>query len=208
MTPGHHRLALTLAPLLVALALIAAGCGSGGGSTPTVKPPKPTKSLVGSRRALERAPCPAPYLAIDRKTTYSHGEIAKARAGTFDIKGHPTKLVPPIDWSMDPYNSKSFRGVLAGMKWIDALIYAARRGDRAALAQARDIALDWVEHNPRHQPPTDKSWENKIIGDRAKAMLKSSSDIFSRSRASVVASLPAIAGRGRNAVSRSGTANF
>ena len=33
--------------------------------------------------------------------------------------------------------------------------------------QARDIALDWVAHNPRHHPPTDKSWENKIIGDRA-----------------------------------------
>src|SRR5207244_4086004 len=26
---------------------------------------------------------------------------------------------------------------------------------------------DWVAHNPRNRPPTDKSWENKIIGDRA-----------------------------------------
>ncbi len=68
---------------------------------------------------------------------------------------------------MDPYNSKSYRGVLASLKWIDPVIYASRQGDRQALAQARDIALDWVTHNPRHHPPTDKSWENKIIGDRA-----------------------------------------
>jgi hypothetical protein len=166
MTARHHRLALTLVPF-VALCLLGPGCGSGGDSTPTVKPPKPTENLVSSWHALARAACPPPYLAIDRKTSYSKSELAKARAGTFYIKGHPTKLVPPIDWSMDPYHSKPYRGVLAGMKWIDALIYASRRGDRPALAQARDIALDWVEHNPRHDPPTDKSWENKIIADRA-----------------------------------------
>ena len=163
--PGHRR-ARALAPLL-ALCLIAGGCGSGDGSLPTVKPPKPTKSLLASWHALERAPCPPPYLAITRKTTYTKGDIATARRGTFDIKGHPTKIVPPVDWAMDPYNSKSYRGVLAGMKWIDPLLYASRHGDRAALKQARNIALDWVDHNPRHHPPTDKSWENKIIADRA-----------------------------------------
>jgi len=143
------------------------GCGASSGSSSTVRPPKPTKSLVASWHALERAPCPPPYLAIARKSRYSARELAKARRGIFSIKGHPTKLVPPIDWSMDPYHSKSYRGVLAGLKWIDVLISAARHGDRAALTQARDIALDWVEHNPRHHPPSDKSWENKIIGDRA-----------------------------------------
>src|SRR4051794_3831172 len=159
-----HLRVRALAPLAV-LSLIVAGCGSGGGST--VAPPKATKSLLASWHALQAAQCPAPYLAITRKTNYSHSELAKAENGTFSIKGHPTKLVAPIDWSMDPFNSKSYRGVLAGMKWIDALIYAYRQGDRAALVQARDIALDWVAHNPRHHPPTDKSWENKIIGDRA-----------------------------------------
>jgi Heparinase II/III-like protein/Heparinase II/III N-terminus len=153
--------------LLTALSLLIAGCGSSSGSDSTVRPPKPTQSLLASWRALEHAPCPPPYLAISRRAHYSRTEVAKARRGIFSIKGHPTKLAPPIDWAMDPYHSKSFRAVLAGLKWIDVLIYAARHGDRAALAEARDIVLDWVRHNPRHRPPSDKSWENKIIGDRA-----------------------------------------
>ncbi len=154
---------------LAALSLLFYGCGSSSGSSSadTVAPPSPTNSLLASWRALEHAPCPAPYLAISRRAHYSRTEVAKARRGIFSIKGHPTKLAPPIDWATDPYHSKSFRGVLAGLKWIDVLLYAARHGDRAALAQARDIALDWVRHNPRHRPPSDKSWENKIIGDRA-----------------------------------------
>src|SRR5262245_38128379 len=162
--PRRKLRARALAPL-AALALIATGCGSGGGST--VPPPKATKSLVASWHALERSPCPAPYLAITRKTNYAQRELAKAESGTFSIRGHPTKLVPPIDWTTDPYHSKSYRGVLAGLKWLDALIYAYQHGDKHALVQARNIALDWVGHNPRHHPPTDKSWENKIIGDRA-----------------------------------------
>jgi hypothetical protein len=163
------RLRALVPACLTALSLLLYGCGSssGSGSAATVAPPNPTQSLVASWHALGRAACPPPYLAIGRKSRYSARELAKARRGIFSIKGHPTKLVPPIDWSMDPYHSKSFRGVLAGLKWIDVLISAARHGDRAALAQARDIALDWVEHNPRHRPPSDKSWENKIIGDRA-----------------------------------------
>jgi hypothetical protein len=158
--------ALALAPL-AALLLTASGCGSGGASLPTVSPPSPTGSLVSSWAALERAPCPVPYLAIDRKSSYTKAEIAKARRGEFKIKGHQTKLVPPIDWSMDPYGSKAYRGVLASLKWIDQLLYASRHGDRAALAQARDVVLDWVEHNPRHHAPSDHAWLNKIIGDRA-----------------------------------------
>ena len=152
---------------LAALSLLFLGCGSSSGSDSTVKPPKGTQSLLASWHALERAPCPPPYLAISRRAHYSRAEVAKASRGIFSIKGHPTKLAPPIDWAMDPYHSKSFRAVLAGLKWIDVLIYAARHGDRAALAEARDIALDWVRRNPRHRPPSDKSWENKIIGDRA-----------------------------------------
>ncbi len=163
--PRRHLRARALAPL-AALTLAACGCGDGGGSS-TVAPPKPTKSLLAAWHALERAPCPAPYLAIDQKTSYSRAELRQAEKGRFSIKGHPTTLEPSIDWAMDPYDSKSFRGVLASLKWIDPVIYASRHGDRQALAQARDIALDWVAHNPRHHPPTDKSWENKIIGDRA-----------------------------------------
>ena len=162
------RLRVLAPAATAALSLLVLGCGSSSGSgSATVPAPKPTESLVASWHALEQAPCPVPYLAIDQKSHYSRDEVARARHGVFSIKGHPTKLTPPIDWGMDPYNSKSFRGVLASLKWIDVLIYAARHGDRAALAQARDIAIDWAEHNPRHHPPSDKSWENKIIGDRA-----------------------------------------
>ena len=163
--PRRHLRARALAPL-AALTLAVCGCGDGGASS-TVAPPKPTKSLLAAWHALERAPCPAPYLAIDQKTTYSRADRRQAEKGRFSIKGHPTTLVPPIDWAMDPYNSKSYRGVLASLKWIDPVIYASRHGNRRALAQARDIALDWVAHNPRHHAPTDKAWENKIIGDRA-----------------------------------------
>jgi hypothetical protein len=163
---GSHRLARLLVPPLALLCALAAGCGSGG-SSDTVAPPKPTKSLLASWHALGRAPCPAPYLAVHRKHNYPASKLARAKRGVFLIKGHPTKLVPPIDWSMDPYNSKSYRRILAGLEWLDPLIYAYRHGDRKALVQARNVVLDWVQHNPRHHPPSDKSWENKVIGDRA-----------------------------------------
>ena len=54
---------------LAALSLLFYGCGSSSGSSSadTVAPPSPTNSLLASWRALEHAPCPAPYLAISRR---------------------------------------------------------------------------------------------------------------------------------------------
>ena len=93
--------------------------------------------------------------------------MKEALSGVFHVHNHRAKLVPPVDWSQDPYHSRAWRSVFASLKWLDVLIYAYRQGDTQALAQARDLMLDWVEHNPRSHPPTRKSWYGKVIGDRA-----------------------------------------
>ena len=140
--------------------------GSGGGGHASKGSHGPKPAIAADVKALRKAPCPAPYLVVHVKH-YPKSQVAEARRGVFHIHHHADKLVAPVDWAQDPYNSKAWRSVFASLKWMDVLIYAYRQGDTQALAQARNLMLDWVEHNPRHHPTTDKSWYNKVIGDRA-----------------------------------------
>jgi hypothetical protein len=146
------------------------GVAACGGSNSTATSHRvlfePTPRIVADVRALRKAPCPAPYVVAQDKS-YTKAKVAQARRGEFHIHFHTSKLVPPVDWSQDPYHSKGWSSTFASLKWLDVLIYAYRHGDTAALAQARDLLLDWIEHNPRDQPATRKSWFNKVIGDRA-----------------------------------------
>ncbi len=160
------RLGAALGAFAVSVAL--AACGGGGGkSTVTATRPSGVRAApLAEVRGLRGARCPAPSLIVHAQA-YSRAETRAALRGDFRIRGHTRHLVPPVDWAQDPFESRAFRSVLASLKWTGVLLSAYRHGNVRALAEARDLALDWIRHNPRSDPPSDKSWFNKVIGDRA-----------------------------------------
>ena len=99
----------------------------------------------------------------------SQGRREAALEGRFEPSpGQPAKLTPPIDWHQDPYDNRTWVFRLHALDWLNPLLdLYAEHGNAAALATARDIALDWIAH----VPPGDESfsplaWEAKTAGDR------------------------------------------
>ena len=166
-TGSGTRLGAALGALAVSVGLGACG-GAGGTSTgaAATKASAPHAAPQAEVRGLRSTSCPAPNLVVHAET-YSRAETRAALHGAFMIRGHRRHLVAPVDWAQDPYQSRAFRSVLASLKWTGILLSAYRHGNLRALAEARDLALDWIRHNPRSDPPSDKSWFNKVIGDRA-----------------------------------------
>ena len=118
-------------------------------------------------RRLRKASCPADYL-VRVQREYSAEEIAAARAGNFQFGGAAVTVKTPFDWTTDPVGSASFRGRLHDLRWLDVLLYDYRNNDRVkSLRQAKRIAVDWVKQNPRSNPSTDRTWFDKVVGDRA-----------------------------------------
>jgi Heparinase II/III-like protein/Heparinase II/III N-terminus len=119
--------------------------------------------------ALKAAPCPAYEVLYAH--TYEAARVAAAKSGDFEVvHGLPTAhLVPPIDWNADPYLSQTWRHYEHSLDWLDVLLYAYRTtGDLAALAQARDVALDWVKANPYGGASTPEgAWKDDVVGTRA-----------------------------------------
>ena len=103
-----------------------------------------------------------------REEIHTAPEIAAARAGRFGVGGWEVPLKAPVDWTMDPFEAKKFRGALHKLNWLDVLFYVYREeGDLGALAQARNLVLDWVQANPPESPTSDKSWVNKVAAYRS-----------------------------------------
>jgi hypothetical protein len=168
--------------LVVSGVLIAGLCAAPAASaaepdTPALEAAKPkgkgkkkgkarkTKEL----RALKRAGC-TPYRAI-MQSKYSSKQRRAAKRWRFKVFHFKTRLKPPVNWeTKDPFHSRSFRQNLHGFTWMDALLYAYKRtGDAATLRRARDLALDWIDSNPRRFRPGRKgfAWHPKSVADRA-----------------------------------------
>ena len=118
-------------------------------------------------RGLRKAACPAPYLVrVSRE--YSKEELRDARGGNFRFGGTDVNVQAPFDWTTDPVGSASFRGRLHDLRWLDLLLYDYREeGRRRSLRDAKRIAVDWVKNNPLSAPSTDRTWFDKVAGDRA-----------------------------------------
>ena len=118
--------------------------------------------------ALQAQPCPE-YRVI-KQSTHSEERIAAARDGSFVVAGGfpPTELVPPVDWTQDPYGDRNWTGNLHSLGWLDQILTEyAREGDTGALEQARDLVLDWVSSNPLGQPGTAAMAWSDHAGHRA-----------------------------------------
>jgi len=117
--------------------------------------------------ALDAAPCPDP--ADFDVPPVRDRRLEAARQGSFHVFGPgPTRLQVPIDWSTDPLDANRYRQNLQKLRFLAPLLssYAAS-GDVDDLRQARDVALDWIRHNPRGKPGTPpEAWSDKVVGDR------------------------------------------
>jgi Heparinase II/III-like protein len=161
---SRDRLVIAFAALAATLALGALASAGAGAFTPAGGVAKhPPHSEVNG---LRHASCPVPDL-IAHARHYSPAVTRHALHGRFKIHGHLRHLVPPVNWGQDPYHSQAYRSTLASLKWLSPLLSAYQHGKKRALVRARNLALDWIRRNPLHHPPSDKSWFNKVIGDRA-----------------------------------------
>ena len=125
-----------------------------------------SKVPKGSTKRLDRSPCPPNY-AVRVARPAEPSEIADAKRGRFTIEGVEVNFKRNIDWTYDPLGSASFRGRLHDLRWLDVLFYAYREnGDVRALKRAKRIVVDWVENNPLRAPTTDRTWFDKVAGDR------------------------------------------
>jgi hypothetical protein len=162
---ARDRLGIALAAIAATLvaAVLAGAPGAGAASPAAGVAKRPPHSEVAG---LLHASCPAPDL-IAHARHYSPEVTRKALRGRFMVHGHLRHLAPPVNWGQDPYHSQAFRSTLASLKWMSPLIAAGEHGKKKAVIRERNLALDWIRHNPLHHPPSDKSWFNKVIGDRA-----------------------------------------
>jgi len=154
---SRHPRARRAPAAAAALALGVGACGSGG---------------EGGDRAAAPECAPPAYESFGDSPKES--AVAAARAGRFGLKGVRLAMRPPIDWDQDPISSTAFRGKLHDLTWLDPLLYGYLQGDRGALAQARDIALDWIEANPFADPYEGgrqrggpKVWLDKVSAERS-----------------------------------------
>jgi hypothetical protein len=153
---------------LLCLALIAAG-GTSRAEAQRSTLQSPAKLVKpGAVDRLRRARCPARYEARAQRESYPNEVVRRAQRWEFEIGGHRLRLKPPIDWRHDPAGSASFRGSLHDLRWLDVLVHAhRRRGAPRPLRRAMRIVVDWVRQNPRGAPTNDRTWFDKVSGDRA-----------------------------------------
>ncbi len=121
---------------------------------------------------LKSAGCPPKYKAVDQ-ASYDASEQARALSALYHVERHfkDVRLVPPVDWKQDPFHSKHWRNTLNAFKYLDELFYIYKRGGSnalPALAQARDLMLDWIaaQNNPS-RGVNKEAWLDKTVGDRA-----------------------------------------
>ena len=121
----------------------------------------------GAVKKLRSAPCPAPY-AVRVASNIDPAEARDARHGIFQIAGQRVEITRKMNWRYDPLGSPSFRARLHDLRWLDTLLYSYRTdGNRRALRRAKRIVVDWVKQNPLASPSTDRTWFDKVVGDRA-----------------------------------------
>ena len=133
-------------------------------------PSGPDDRWLGLRGAAALAAAPCPSQTSIEMPMVSPARVAAARERTFDVFGpKPTELGASIDWHTDPLDAERYRQNLHKLRFITPLLSSyAYSGNDEDLAEATQITLDWVRHNPIKDPDTPaEAWSDKVVGDRA-----------------------------------------
>lgn len=103
--------------------------------------------------------------------------LGSRREPTLDeIRGHrflvhdkEITLAPPIDWRLDPHQSRSWSYQLQAFTWLTpTLLTYADTGEREALAVALEIVLDWVStHIDEPGEDGEFAWYDMAVSQRA-----------------------------------------
>ena len=152
-----------------ACAALRAGAGLAFAATLLLVFAPPSRAASPSE-ILELRLQPCPEYEVGRSSEYPAPKVAAAKQGDFEVmSGLPAHLEPPVNWTQDPYADRSWVHYLHGFLWLDQLLYAYRaEDDLAALADARDLMLDWVAQvRPGDPAYSDEAWGDKTTGDRA-----------------------------------------
>ncbi|HMJ73526.1 MAG TPA: heparinase II/III family protein [Solirubrobacterales bacterium] len=94
--------------------------------------------------------------------------VPELRTGRFVVWNRSVTLRPPVDWSQDPFLSRSWRFQLNTLSWLAPLLLAhAESGDRDALAVARDLILDWGAAHRQTETHNEFAWYDMAVGLRS-----------------------------------------
>lgn len=125
--------------------------------------------LAADIAQMRGKPCPTYRNIFERRYSRERVELARRKHRFTVYRGLKAKLRPHVNWAKNPHRSRGFRASLQTLKFLDVLLYAYRaQRSRAALRQAKALALDWVRSNPG--PAHSRSglaWIGKVVGERA-----------------------------------------
>ncbi len=108
-------------------------------------------------------------MGVRRRSTVEEEASERGLFVVFPSIAERTLLVPPIDWTQDPFASPSWCAQLHTLRFLDVLLSRYRHeDDLQALRFACEIAFDWIATNRRGaQGLSDMAWSDKVAGDRA-----------------------------------------
>lgn len=108
-------------------------------------------------------------MGVRRRSTVEEEASERGLFVVFPSIAERSLLVPPIDWTQDPFASPSWCAQLHTLRFLDVLLSRYRHeDDLQALRFACEIAFDWIAANRRGaQGLSDMAWSDKVAGDRA-----------------------------------------
>ena len=120
-------------------------------------------NLLSSLHALG----PPAYKVIASRNHAGRSAL-EAKDWKFTVFGRRIELKPPLDWTMDPFDNRSWRYTLHTLQWLDVLFRLHSNGHPPALDQAKRIALDWIrENDPPGPDACPFAWYDMAVGLRA-----------------------------------------
>jgi hypothetical protein len=99
----------------------------------------------------------------------SERDRGELEAERYRVRTRSVRLVPPVDWRMDPFDNRSWRFWFHTLEFLDVPLRIYEQDeDLDALSKARDLVLDWVARNPIGGERTgDFAWYDMSAGLRA-----------------------------------------